>query len=141
MAGLLIKGWSHVKEYIRKFFIEFLALWFAFKHPRVRWYAKLFILVPLGYLISPIDLIPDALSLVGIGQIDDLLVMRYSYLILKKMINQDILDECRKKSGAYLAEKNNRRLTILIEIAAVWIFITTLLAVDIYKRLHRHSIL
>jgi len=140
MAGLLIKGWNHVKEHIRKLFIEILALWFALKHPRVRWYAKFFILIPLGYVISPIDLIPDALSLFGIGQIDDLLVLRYSYILLKKMISQNILDECRKKSVAYLAEKNSRRLRIVIEIAAVWIIITTLLAMDIYKRLHRHSI-
>jgi len=141
MAGLLIKGWNHVKEYTWKFFVEIVALWFAIKHPRVRWYAKLFILVPLGYLVSPLDLIPDALSLLGIGQIDDLLVMRYSYFILIKIIDKDILDECRITSVSYLGEKKNRHFKIAIEIAVVWIFMSTLLAMDIYKRLHRHSIL
>jgi uncharacterized membrane protein YkvA (DUF1232 family) len=141
MAGLIAKVRENGRQCVRTFFIEFLALWYALRHPRVRWYAKLFVLVPLGYILSPIDLIPDALSVFGIGQADDIIVIRYSYLVLKRIIDKDVLEECRSRATAYLAEGDNHRYGVALGIAFAWVFLTSLLAWDIFKRLHRRGIM
>jgi uncharacterized membrane protein YkvA (DUF1232 family) len=64
------------KKDIKKVLTEFIALWFALRDRRVPWYTKVVILIPLGYIISPIDLIPDAI--IFVGQLDGLLVIRIS---------------------------------------------------------------
>jgi uncharacterized membrane protein YkvA (DUF1232 family) len=55
---------------------------FCAERSRVRWHTKILVLIPLGYIISPIDLIPG--SLLFIGQRDDLIVIRTSYVVLGK---------------------------------------------------------
>jgi len=125
----------------RKFIVEFLALWFAITHPQVRWYARLIVLVPLAYMLSPFDLVPNVLSIFGIGQLDDILVVRYSYLLLRKVINPDILAECRQRSDMQLGEGEKRNRRITIGIVTAWILIIMLLTWDIYKRLHRKGMI
>ncbi len=71
------------KEGIRAILTESLALLFVLFDRRVPWYARIVVLVPLGYIASPLDLIPD--GLLFFGQIDDLIVVRYSYLLLKRL--------------------------------------------------------
>jgi len=141
MAGMIARWKDKSAHCSRKFLVEFLALWFMLKHPRARWYAKLVILVPLGYMLSPFDLIPNALALFGIGQFDDLLVVRYSYLLLHKVIDKDVLAECREQAGTQLAEQETHQYRIIIGLVIVWILILLLLAWDISKRLHRRGLL
>ena len=53
--------------------LEAHALWLAFRHPRTPWYAKAVLVLVLLYLMSPVDLIPDVIPL--LGMLDDLLVL------------------------------------------------------------------
>jgi len=141
MAGSIARWKDKSADCSRKFLVELIALWFALKHPRAPWYAKIIMLAPLGYLLSPFDLVPNALALFGIGQFDDFLVVRYSYLLLKKVVKEDVLVECREQAVAHLAEQENRKCRIVIGLAIAWLLILMLLIWDIYKRLHRRSIL
>ncbi len=53
---------------------RFLAFWKIFRNPAVPWWSKLLFLgMSLGYIVSPIDLIPD--FFIGIGWIDDLIIL------------------------------------------------------------------
>jgi len=45
---------------------EIYALYLASKHPRTSWYAKSFALLLVGYALSPIDLIPDFIPVIGL---------------------------------------------------------------------------
>jgi len=69
------------KEGIRNILTECLVLLFVLTDRRVPCYAKIVVLAPLGYIASPLDLVPD--GLLFFGQIDDLIVVRYSYFLLK----------------------------------------------------------
>jgi uncharacterized membrane protein YkvA (DUF1232 family) len=140
MAGFLAMTREQSSNWVKRSATEFLALWFAFSHPRVRWHAKLVLLVPLFYLLSPFDMVPNALALFGIGQFDDLIVVRYTYLLLQRIIDQDVLEECRERSKARLGQREKTRYRIVLGIALTWLFITALVAWDIYKRLHRRGI-
>ncbi len=52
------------KEKAKKLKIEIYALYFAYRDPRVPWYAKTFIAI-VGYALSSIDLIPDFIPVLG----------------------------------------------------------------------------
>ena len=75
---------------------ELIALYFAYKDPRVPWYARLFIIVVVGYALSPIDLIPDFIPF--IGYLDDLILIPLGINIALKMIPEYLMIEARKKA-------------------------------------------
>jgi uncharacterized membrane protein YkvA (DUF1232 family) len=127
------------KQGIRKILAECLALLFLLKDRRVQWYAKIVVLLPLAYIASPIDLIPD--GLLFFGQIDDLIVVRFSYSLLKAIIDPVVLEECREQSRAFLSARGKHRMKFAAVFSALWIFLLTLLAIYLFKKLRRHSTL
>jgi uncharacterized membrane protein YkvA (DUF1232 family) len=76
--------------------MEVYALCLSIKDPRVPWYAKLLMALIIGYAISPIDLIPDFIPI--IGQIDDLIIVPAGIALVIKMIPKSVMDEYRQKS-------------------------------------------
>lgn len=74
------------------------ALRLCSKDPRVPWYAKAFAFFILGYILSPIDLIPDFIPV--IGYLDDIILVPLGIACLIKMIPKDVMDECREQVKA-----------------------------------------
>lgn len=72
------------------------ALFLAFRDPRTPWYARAWLALVLGYLASPIDLIPDFIPV--IGHLDDLLLVPAGLALAVKMIPKEVMEECRKKA-------------------------------------------
>jgi uncharacterized membrane protein YkvA (DUF1232 family) len=72
--------------------------YFAFKHPRVHWYAKLIAACTAGYLFSPIQLIPSYIPVIGF--LDDLLVLFVGAKLLQRIISSEVLTECRQLADA-----------------------------------------
>ena len=126
------------KHDIEKVLTEFIALWFALRDHRVPWHTKIIILIPIGYIISPIDLIPDAI--VFVGQLDDLLVIRISYVVLKKMIPPEVLEDCRRTAQTFMNERKQRRFKFVFIVSILWIAVLTFLALYIYKKMRRHGL-
>ncbi len=60
-----------LKEEMRRLKTDTYALYLSYKDPRVPWYAKVIIAATVGYALSPIDLIPDFIPV--LGQLDDLI--------------------------------------------------------------------
>jgi uncharacterized membrane protein YkvA (DUF1232 family) len=69
--------------------------WQLLRDNRVPIHAKLAFLLPLLYVISPIDLLPD--FFVGVGQLDDLGIILIGIQLLQQLTPSDILQEI--KSG------------------------------------------
>lgn len=64
---------ARLKEWARALKRDVLALWLAARDPRVPWYAKLLAGLVAAYALSPIDLIPDFIPVLGL--LDDLLIV------------------------------------------------------------------
>jgi uncharacterized membrane protein YkvA (DUF1232 family) len=73
------------------------ALSIAYSDPRVPWYAKAFMAAVIGYAISPIDLIPDFIPI--LGYLDDLIIVPAGIYLAIKMIPRGIMNECREKAA------------------------------------------
>ena len=72
---------------------DVIALYLAARDPRVPWYAKTLALVVAGYALSPIDLIPDFIPV--LGYLDDLLLVPLGVLLAIRLIPADVVAELR----------------------------------------------
>lgn len=64
---------TQLRKWAARIKCDGVTLWFASKHPATPWYAKALGMFVLGYALSPIDLIPDFIPV--LGYVDDVLVL------------------------------------------------------------------
>jgi uncharacterized membrane protein YkvA (DUF1232 family) len=64
-------------------------LYLAIQDPRVPWYARLSALCVVAYALSPIDLVPDSIPV--LGYIDDLILLPIGIALTIKVIPADVL--------------------------------------------------
>ena len=69
------------------------AIYLAARDPRVPWYAKAIALAVAGYALSPIDLIPDFIPV--LGYLDDLIIVPLGILLVVRLIPPRIMKEHR----------------------------------------------
>lgn len=79
-AGL----WARLRAFARHLKAELLALSLAARDPRTPWYARAWALLVLAYALSPIDLIPDFIPV--LGQLDDLLLVPAGLWVALRLI-------------------------------------------------------
>lgn len=96
---------------------EAYALYLCSRHPGTPLHARLFALVIVGYAMSPIDLIPDFIPV--IGYVDDLVLIPLGIVLLRKMVPDAVLEECRIKAAALPAGRQLGWLGAVI-IIVVW---------------------
>ncbi|MDF2700058.1 MAG: hypothetical protein K0Q49_1614 [Haloplasmataceae bacterium] len=100
---------------------QIIVVYLAYMHKDVKWYKKAFLLLILIYAMSPIDLIPDFIPL--LGMLDDLILIPLGIVIAMKMIPQYVWDECKESAekGAKIDSKYKIMGGILISL--IWILI------------------
>jgi len=99
---------------------ETYALFLASKDSRTPWYAKVFAGLIIGYALSPIDLIPDFIPVVG--YLDDLIIVPAGITLLIRMIPKEIMEECRTKARVQpLSNKKNWIAAIIVVL--IWMLV------------------
>jgi len=101
---------------------EITALYYAGRNPATPLFAKMLVVVTVAYALSPIDLIPDFIPV--LGYLDDLIILPCLILLAIKMIPNEILSESRT-----LAEQQPLLLPRNWVAATIFIFIWLGLAV------------
>ena len=117
-----IKSWKIKSKKLRS---EVYALYLVSKHPRTPWYAKVLAALIIGYALSPIDLIPDFIPVVG--YLDDLILVPLGIALLIKIIPKDILEECRAKAEADLSRRKPKSWVAAIIIILIWLLVIYLI--------------
>jgi uncharacterized membrane protein YkvA (DUF1232 family) len=105
---------------------ETLALYSASRNPLTPWYAKLFIAAVVGYAVSPIDLIPDFIPV--LGYLDDLVLVPLGIVVAIRMIPPHVMDECRAKAHEAETGAGSAGRIAAVVIVGIWIILTTLCA-------------
>jgi uncharacterized membrane protein YkvA (DUF1232 family) len=121
---------------IRSSSIEFIAIWFAFRDRRVRWHVKLFLFLPIAYVVSPLDILTDAVPLWG--QIDDIVVLRISYLLIRKIVDPAVLSDSRAQATAFWDAGRSNRMKFWLTVALVWGFTIMLVSRYLFRKFFRH---
>jgi uncharacterized membrane protein YkvA (DUF1232 family) len=114
--------WRLHAEQLRQ---ETYALYLAYKDPRVSWFARLWLAIVIGYALSPIDLIPDFIPI--LGYLDDLILIPAGIWLALKLIPPQILTECRAQAAEELgADKPVSRKTAVL-IVTIWLSLAAFL--------------
>jgi uncharacterized membrane protein YkvA (DUF1232 family) len=114
---------ERLKAWARALKRDVVALWLAARDPRTPLAAKLLAGVVAAYALSPIDLIPDFIPI--IGYLDDLLLVPAGIWLVVRLIPAELLEEFR---AAALARERPRSLAGAAAVAAVWLALGGLLA-------------
>jgi uncharacterized membrane protein YkvA (DUF1232 family) len=107
---------SLLKHWARLIKRDVHALYLAARDPRVPWYAKAMAVVVAAYALSPIDLIPDFLPVVG--YLDDLIIVPLGVLLTVRLIPPELMNEHRVTATAATARPVSRAAGAVI--ALVW---------------------
>jgi uncharacterized membrane protein YkvA (DUF1232 family) len=87
---------SRIKAWARDLKRDAYAVYLASRDPRVPWYAKAAAVAVAAYALSPIDLIPDFIPVVG--YLDDLLIVPLGVWIVVRLIPDQVMVECRARA-------------------------------------------
>ena len=116
---------AHWKERAGQLKSEAYALYLACRDPRVPWYAKTLAGVVVAYAFSPIDLIPDAIPI--LGYLDDLVLVPAGVAVALKLIPGGVMADCRARAQARLAEGKPTNWLAAGVIVAIWLAAAALL--------------
>ncbi len=103
---------------------ETYALYLAYHDPRVPWYAKAVCACTVGYALSPIDLIPDFIPV--IGYLDDLIIVPAGLALAIRLIPEEVMCECRSKAEERMSRKGPRNYFAAAIIVAIWLVFISL---------------
>lgn len=112
---------ARLAQEARRLKTETLVLYFAARHPATPWSARLLVAFIVGYALSPIDLIPDFIPV--LGYLDELILLPLLLALALRMIPEPVLVECRERAARMAASTKP-----VSRIAGVMIFIIWLLA-------------
>lgn len=88
-----------IKKKAKKLTKELVVLHLAHKNQKKPWTAKAVIFLTIGYALSPIDLIPDFIPILGL--LDDLILVPLGIYWAIKLIPKDVLEESRNQAITY----------------------------------------
>ena len=122
-----------LKINIKKLKKEIKALYLASKRRDVPWYAKLVILLVVGYALSPLDLIPDFIPIFGL--IDDMILLPLGIAFAIKLVPSDIMNECREQSENIFKEGKPKNWIAGSIIIFIWVVFLTYILIKLFKYL------
>jgi uncharacterized membrane protein YkvA (DUF1232 family) len=107
------------RQQARRLKQEILALYLACRDPRVPWYAKAVAATVVAYALSPIDLIPDFIPV--LGYLDDLILIPLGVLAVRALIANDVMEDCRRRARAALEQRKPTSRAGLVIVVGLWI--------------------
>lgn len=107
---------AKLRDWARTIRCDVHAVYLAARDARTPWFAKVLALCVAGYALSPIDLIPDFIPV--LGYIDDVIIVPLGILAVAKMIPPHIMTEHR--AAAALAGERPVSRTAAIVIVCIW---------------------
>jgi uncharacterized membrane protein YkvA (DUF1232 family) len=117
----VLARWKHWARLIRR---DAHALYLAARDPRVPWYAKALAIAVAAYALSPIDLIPDFIPV--LGYLDDLIIVPAGIALVVRMIPPHIMAEHRDLAEAAMERPASRAAAAVI--IAIWLLSLGLIA-------------
>jgi uncharacterized membrane protein YkvA (DUF1232 family) len=108
---------ASLKEKARALKRETTALWFALRDPRTPWPARMVGAMVVAYALSPIDLIPDFIPVLGL--LDDLILLPLGIALCVRLIPAAVFEDARRR--AIDADRRPANRSAAVVIALIWI--------------------
>jgi len=118
---VVILVFDNLKTKARELKSNIVLLYLAFKHPKTPLYAKIVIGIVVSYALSPIDLIPDFIPV--LGYVDDIILIPAGIILALKLIPEDVILECKEHQSNYLSDIKTKGIYASIVIVIIWMLI------------------
>ncbi len=119
-----LKTWArHLKHYLY-------ALYLAYHHKDVPIFAKIVAVIVVSYALSPVDLIPDFIPI--IGYLDDFVLLPLGILFAIKLIPEDIWIDCKNKASYATLKSLPRSKMAAFVVISIWIIMVIFILRMIY---------
>jgi uncharacterized membrane protein YkvA (DUF1232 family) len=113
---------SNLRAWAKALKRDIITLWFALKHPLTPWHARAFAAVLTAYAMSPIDLIPDFIPI--LGYLDDLIIVPVGVWLLLRMVPTQVLTDSKDQADEWFRQGKTKPMSFwgLIIILLIWFF-------------------
>lgn len=110
---------------------ETFALYLAARDPRTPMYARLLVVAIAAYALSPIDLIPDFVPI--LGYLDDLILIPLGIAIAIKMVPPEVLADCRARAREAGATARPVSRLAGAAVVVIWLALTAVVLWSVYE--------
>lgn len=121
-----------MKEKLEKMKQNVPAVFLAMKKAETPWYAKLLAALTVAYALSPIDLIPDFIPI--LGYLDDILIVPLLVVLTVKCIPKPTWEQCLKESKNMWENGKPKKWYYAVPIILFWLAILFLVAKAIFLK-------
>ncbi|MCD5990980.1 DUF1232 domain-containing protein [Pseudomonas sp. CDFA 553] len=110
---------NHLKLWARRLKANLILLWLCCRQPDMPWLPKIVALVTVAYAVSPIDLIPDFIPVLGF--LDDVILLPLGIALALRLIPDDLQQRCRPEAEAMAGKR--------IQLKGQWLTITCIVLI------------
>jgi uncharacterized membrane protein YkvA (DUF1232 family) len=117
---------QRLREWARALKRDVVALWFAYRDPRTPLLPRLLAMAIVGYALSPIDLIPDFIPVLGF--VDEVILLPGAIWLTLKLIPADVLAAARERARDWLADRNPKpknwvaaAIVVIVWLVLLWL--------------------
>ncbi|WCM94649.1 DUF1232 domain-containing protein [Acidovorax sp. NCPPB 2350] len=115
---------SSLRQWARRLKTETLLVYFAARDPATPWAVRLLALAVAAYALSPIDLIPDFIPV--LGYLDDVIIVPLGIALVVRLLPPAVRERARLRAQAAAQRPRSRAVAVLI--VMVWLACAVLLA-------------
>ncbi|MEZ2131257.1 MULTISPECIES: YkvA family protein [unclassified Sinorhizobium] len=121
---------ARLKQWARGIKRDVHALYLAARDPRTPWLAKVLAVAVAAYALSPIDLIPDFIPV--LGYLDDIILLPIAIALVVRLIPEKVMEEHRAAAATAGERPISRAGSVAI--VCIWIAVAALLLWLILQR-------
>ena len=117
---------ERIKTWARCIKRDAVTLWFAYRDPRTPWAVNALCIFVVGYALSPIDLIPDFIPV--LGYLDDAILLPGLIWLAVRLLPQEVLSGCSERAEARMQEQGKRPTSKVgaVIVVLIWVMVSYL---------------
>lgn len=118
-----------LKEKAKKLKTDIPAVFLALKRKETPWYAKIVAAIVVVYALSPIDLVPDFIPV--LGYLDDIIILPALIALTLKLIPKSVFLECQIQSEGMWQNGKPKKWYYAIPFVLIWVTVIALIVIAI----------
>lgn len=120
---------ADLRKWARELKRQTLVVYFVARDPRTPWLVRLLALGVAAYALSPIDLIPDFVPI--LGYLDDLIIVPLGLVLVLRLVPPEVKQSARERASATAARPVSRAMAVAI--VAVWVVLLGALGLWVWR--------
>lgn len=120
-----------LKEKAKQLKKDIPAVFLALKHSDTPLPAKIFAGITIAYALSPIDLVPDFIPV--LGYLDDVILLPLLVALTVRMIPKEVMDECKSQSESMWKDGKPVKWYYAVPIVIFWLLVVLIIIKALVK--------